>query len=195
MEATQSTAYSVLAADALGCISKDTIEIKNAYPAPAVFLPADTAICATDPFTIHPVQSFSAYRWSTGASTESITVQIPGTYRLQVEDDHWCAGLDSIRIVAKDCGDRFFVPNAFTPNNDGVNDSFKPLISGRVSDYEFSVYNLYGQMVFSSRRPGEGWNGKYRNRFQNAGTYIWISRYKTGNEAMRLDRGLVELVR
>lgn len=95
-----------------------------------------------DPLTLYLVQSFDEYLWSTGVSTKSITVQAPGIYWLQVKDNDRCTRLDSICIVAKDCGARFFVPNAFTPDNDGVNDSFKPLFSGRVSDYAFCLYNL-----------------------------------------------------
>ncbi|HRP56122.1 gliding motility-associated C-terminal domain-containing protein [Agriterribacter sp.] len=187
--------YKVTVSNPYGCIASDSVTITKIAQAPAGFLPADTIICATDPFTIQPLKLFNEYLWSTDASANSITVQTPGIYRLQVTDNGGCIGRDSISIFTKDCSTRFFVPNTFTPNNDGINDSFKPLISGRISDYEFTVYNIYGQIVFSSRRINEGWNGMYRNLPQNAGTYIWICRYKTVNEAAQFTKGSVVLMR
>lgn len=187
--------YKVTVSNPYGCRASDSVSIIKIVPPPAGFLPAGIAICATDPTTIHPLKSFNEYLWSTGASANSIIVQTPGIYRVQVRDDEGCIGRDSIRIITKDCSTRFFVPNTFTPNNDGINDSFKPLISGRISDYEFTVYNIYGQIVFNSRRINEGWNGMYRNLPQNAGTYVWICRYKTVNEAAQFTKGSVVLMR
>ncbi len=169
--------------------------VSAVFQTPAGFLPADTAICASDPFIIHPLKLFNEHVWSTGASANSITVQTPGIYRLQVKDNDGCIVRDSIGIFTKDCSILFFVPDTFTPNNDGINDSFKPLVSGRISDYEFTVYNIYGQIVFNSRRINDGWNGMYRNLPQNAGTYVWICRYKATNEAAHLSKGSVLLMR
>lgn len=187
--------YKVAVSNPYGCVSSDSVTIIKIAQAPAGFLPADTTICATDQFTIQPLKLFNEYLWSTGASANNITVQTPGIYRLQVKDNDQCVGQDSMSIIAKDCSTRFFVPNTFTPNNDGINDSFKPLISGRISDYEFTVYNIYGQIVFNSRRINYGWNGMYRNLPQNAGTYVWICRYKAANEAAQLTKGSVLLMR
>ncbi|HTN06473.1 gliding motility-associated C-terminal domain-containing protein [Agriterribacter sp.] len=187
--------YKVTVSNPHGCVSSDSVTITKIAQAPSGFLPADTAICATDQFTIQPLKLFNEYLWSTGTSANSITIQTPGIYRLQVKDNDQCVGQDSISIIAKDCSTRFFVPNTFTPNNDGINDSFKPLISGRISDYEFTVYNIYGQIVFNSRRINDGWNGMYRNLPQNAGTYVWICRYKAANEAAQLTKGSVLLMR
>lgn len=186
--------YRVTVRNAYGCVSSDSVTIARIIQAPTGFLPAGTAICATDSFIIHPLKLFREYLWSTGSIANSITVKTPGVYRLLVVDDDGCIGLDSISLLPKDCGSGFFIPDAFTPNNDGINDSFKPLISGRVSDYEFTVYNVYGQIVFSSRRPGEGWDGRHRKLPQNTGTYVWICRY-TANEVSRFSKGSVLLVR
>lgn len=56
-----------------------------------------------------------------------------------------------------------FVPNAFTPNMDGLNDVFKPVISGGAIDfYEFVIIDRTGKEVFSSSNPKEVWNGTFR---------------------------------
>lgn len=187
--------YKLTVSNQYGCIASDSVTITKIAQAPTGFLPADTSICTKDPFTIHPLQPFNEYLWNTGALTNNITVQTSGIYRLKVRDSDGCIGQDSITITTNDCNVRFFVPNTFTTNNDGVNDSFKPLISGQISDYEFSVYNIYGQVVFKSCSPGEGWNGKFGNQPQNAGSYIWKCQYKASDNAIRLTKGLVLLLR
>lgn len=186
--------YKVTVSNSFGCYASDSVIISYIKPAPINILHADTVMCVSVPFTIHPLNLFNEYLWSTGAKTSNITIHSPGTYWLQVKDNDQCIGQDTIRIVTKDCNTRFFVPNIFTPNNDGINDTFKPIISGRISDYVFTVYNIYGQIVFSSRIVGEGWNGMVRSLPQNTGTYIWVCRYKSADNADQFTKGSVLLM-
>jgi len=79
---------------------------------------------------------------------------------------------------------RIFVPNAFTPNRDGKNDLLKPLILGQAEIDYFTIYNKYGQIIFSSKDAAIGWDGMYKGSKQPMGTYVWIFKGKdkfTGN--------------
>jgi gliding motility-associated-like protein len=67
-----------------------------------------------------------------------------------------------------------YVPNAFTPNADGKNDVFKPVIFGPIKLKYFSVYNRWGQRVFSSTEAEKGWNGKFNGQLPDSGVFIWI---------------------
>ncbi|MCO6498632.1 MAG: gliding motility-associated C-terminal domain-containing protein [Chitinophagaceae bacterium] len=69
------------------------------------------------------------------------------------------------------------VPNAFTPNNDGINDYLYPLNAFKADDLDFRVYNRSGLLVFSSNKYDEKWNGTYKGEPQDAGTYVWTLRY------------------
>ena len=66
----------------------------------------------------------------------------------------------------------FYVPNSFTPNGDGQNDSFIPVLTAgydRSQGYEFNIFNRWGELVFSSVSPGEGWDGTFNNQMVQNG--------------------------
>lgn len=67
-----------------------------------------------------------------------------------------------------------YIPNAFTPNDDGLNDIFRPSYSAIKKLYWFRIYNRYGQLVFETTRSGLGWNGTVKGVLQPIGTYIWM---------------------
>ncbi|MCC6600417.1 MAG: gliding motility-associated C-terminal domain-containing protein [Crocinitomicaceae bacterium] len=92
----------------------------------------------------------------------------------------------------------FYVPNTFTPNGDGNNDVFKP-VAGFISEWEFSVYNRWGERVFFSTDEDKGWDGSSNSRLSDNGTYIWeitFSRYDKELGLRKMEqRGIVNLVR
>lgn len=67
----------------------------------------------------------------------------------------------------------FVFPNAFTPNNDGRNDSFFPIMDHGASLVTFHVYNRWGQLIYNN--PVSGWSGKLENVEQPAGTYVYYA--------------------
>ncbi len=67
-----------------------------------------------------------------------------------------------------------YVPNSFTPNSDGQNDTFYPVISGEIKSYLFTVYNSWGELVFKSNNPNETqWNGYFKNEPCKDDVYVW----------------------
>ena len=75
---------------------------------------------------------------------------------------------------------RLTVPNGFTPNGDGLNDIFLPVVSNadQIKFYRFEVYNRWGQLVFESTKPGEGWDGKFNGKQAQFGVYSWSVRFE-----------------
>ena len=88
------------------------------------------------------------------------------------------------------------VPTGFTPNNDGLNDNFGPHNALKADNYEFRVYNRWGQLVFESRNWRERWDGKVKGVQQATGTYVWMLKY-TNRETMKdvFKKGTVTLIR
>ena len=89
------------------------------------------------------------------------------------------------------------VPNSFTPNGDGLNDQFVPIVDGLDMDsYEFRVFNRWGEELFLSTVPGEGWDGNYKGAPAQLGVYVWqvIAQDSMGGETDR-KQGHVTLVR
>ena len=127
--------------------------------------------------------------------TASITVDKPGKYWLQVTDKFACIGKDTIGISLKDCMEGLYIPTAFSPNRDGKNDVFKPLIFGNIVFFEWIVYNRYGEKVFSSSLPGKGWDGMYKGTEQAVGAYTWQCRFRIAGQPQQTKSGTVMLIR
>jgi gliding motility-associated-like protein len=92
-----------------------------------------------------------------------------------------------------------YVPNCFTPDNDGINEIFKPEMSGfEVSYYEFSVFNRWGEKIFTTGDPEEGWMGNVRGGelYTADGVYTWqINLRPTHDAAIRSYDGVVYILR
>ncbi|NUQ26854.1 MAG: gliding motility-associated C-terminal domain-containing protein [Saprospiraceae bacterium] len=59
---------------------------------------------------------------------------------------------------------KVYIPNVFSPNDDGINDEFKPLFDCTPSDFEMKIFNRWGKMVYQSKSADEGWTGKEKNK-------------------------------
>jgi gliding motility-associated-like protein len=100
-----------------------------------------------------------------------------GTYRikLRVKNTQGCmdSTFDTVRIFPELT---FFMPNAFSPNGDDQNDVFKPVgFLHPVTNYEFVVWNRWGEIIYKTNQPEKGWNGRKYNTGQpvQSGTYIF----------------------
>jgi gliding motility-associated-like protein len=187
--------YAVAVTDANGCIGKDTTIISAIKSNPANFLPADTTICKFGKLEIRPDGNYSTYRWSTGSTTPAILVNSPADYSLTVTDAFGCIGFDTISVAPVDCLVGVYVPNAFTPNNDGKNDYFKPIVNGDIVAYEFTVYNRFGQIIFTTKVPGQGWDGSIHGVPQDSNTFIWTCIYQFRDQSVKQEKGNFLLLR
>ncbi|RYE29526.1 MAG: gliding motility-associated C-terminal domain-containing protein, partial [Sphingobacteriales bacterium] len=95
----------------------------------------------------------------------------------------------------KDCPVKIFFPNSFTPNNDGLNDHFKPVVFGPTVQYRLVIYNRYGQQIFESNHPAHGWDGRFNNEQQPIGAYVWIAHYQLIGATPSTDKGHVLMLR
>jgi gliding motility-associated-like protein len=187
--------YWVQITDNNGCITHDTATIKRLLPLPAGFLPPDTSLCSYEDLTLRSTVSFQQYAWSTGDANTSIMVNQPGWYWLQATDQNGCTGTDSIHIATKDCLYGFFMPTAFTPNNDGKNEWCQPRLFGRITKYHFIIFNRWGQKVFDSNDHTRGWDGKINGQPAAVGSYVWSCSYQLENKTAEHKKGTVMLIR
>ncbi len=180
--------------DTRNCTGTDTVHVVTVQR-PTGFLINSVTKCALKNVTLSPINNFDSYAWNNGATTKSNTVSSGGLYSLTVTDYNGCTGKDSITVVDSTCPVFFFMPNAFTPNNDGHNDLFRPKFSGAIAGYHFSIYNRWGQLVFSTRDAEKGWDGTINGSQQPVDTYMWICSYSLDGQSIRTDRGTVTLLR
>ncbi|RXK86008.1 T9SS type B sorting domain-containing protein [Filimonas effusa] len=188
--------YWVKVTDQHGCEATETRSINRWLPLPSGFLPKDTSMCSYGTIVIRPVTRFRQYAWSDASVAASLTVTTPGIYWLQATDEHECVGKDTVVVGLRKCIEGFYAPTAFTPNQDGRNDYFKPLVFGRIAKYALTIYNRWGQVVHqTSEYDGKGWNGLFKGEIQPPGAFVWLCRYQLEGQPLQEEKGTVLLMR
>ncbi len=175
-----------------GCIIADTINI-NVKPKPQIYIGNDTTVCASTGIElIAKTTSAVTYLWNTGETTQSIKIFKPGVYSIEVTENN-CKAYDTVNVVWGDCP--FYVPNAFSPNGDGVNDRFGILNGITVSNFSLRVYNRYGQVVFNTANSSDKWDGTFKSKPLPNGGYTWQIVYVNGLGYTKWLKGTVILLR
>lgn len=176
-----------------GNISATTqITIRNN---PKVSLGADTVICGNIQLMLHAGTGFRSYTWQDNSTDSNYVVSAPGKYYVDVTNACDVMSADTVYIgYTDDCLPVFSIPNVFTPNNDGLNDIYRPIMHGPVRQYEFRVYNRRGMLVFHSTKPGEGWDGNFSGTPQPVDGYLWYCRFSINGQAY-FKKGSLVLVR
>jgi gliding motility-associated-like protein len=186
----------VTVTDNYGCEARDTMVVISVFEEPSHYLPELLQFCPGEELSIVPSGSFGRYQWSTGSGNSSIRIKDTSIYILNVVDFNGCKGTDSVSVQYKaDCPQSIHFPNAFTPNSDHLNDQFSPVIYGIVTNYTFEIYNRWGELVFRSNTPNQGWNGYYKGILQPNAAFAWKCSYQFPGQAVQKQSGLVMLVR
>lgn len=136
----------------------------------------DTFLCPEEPFLLDASTAVEAdYLWENGSLDPKRLIFGPGDYQVTVTSA--CEVIsDTIQIAECEiCS--VFVPNAFSPNFDGINDQLVPLSGCPLENYQFTVYDRWGTQVYQTETPGEGWDGRIRGRVAPQGTYVWMAEY------------------
>jgi gliding motility-associated-like protein len=153
-------------------------------------LPNDTLICNNNPVTLNAYQPNAiSYNWETIDAyfeqhnpTDSVIIAtLPGEYKVRISNE--CrAFTQTILIEEEDCGCYPYVPNAFSPNGDGINDFFKVYTNCPLENYNFKIYDRWGGIVFESGDFNNGWDGTKQGQNLNDGVYVWVLTYESPNE-------------
>ncbi len=88
-----------------------------------------------------------------------------------------------------------YVPKVFTPNGDGVNDILKPILVGISTFHYFSVYNRWGNLLFTTEDPNAGWDGRVKGVPQPVETYLWMAEGIDNSGKKIVQKGMVSLIR
>jgi gliding motility-associated-like protein len=191
--ATTPGAYRVQVTTEYGCTGTDSVTLVN-HPLPLVMVGPDTVVCEETPLLLRPLfmSNAESFRWSDGSTGETLWITQGGEYIL-TGVNRCGTGSDTIQVQSIFCD--IWVPNAFTPNGDGVNDLFRVLgNSGRLEGFELSVFNRWGQRIFHTDNTKMGWDGRFNGGDAPVGTYVYQMRYSIGGRAY-LHKGSFHLVR
>jgi gliding motility-associated-like protein len=170
----QSGTYWVEIEDVNGCVSRDS-SVLDFAPLPVIELGADTIVCETEPFTLVPSVSAGIIRWPDGSTGPEFLVESPG-FIVAEADDNGCTSTDEIRVSFRSCK-RFqaYLPTAFSPNFDGINDTFGPYFDAEleVLSFRMQVFDRWGAQVFISEDPEVLWDGSFRGQGVEMGVYVY----------------------
>lgn len=172
-----------------GCMSSYTLPNQICvydYPTPDFeYEPSIISILNSDVEFTNTSSNASAYLWyfdALGANDSSDLVDpsytfppISGEYLVCMEaiNDFGCAA-DTCKVIVVNELSTIYVPNAFTPDNDGINEVFMPIVSGVEEDeYSFRIFNRWGEVVFQTSTIGEAWDGTKFGKPSQADVYIW----------------------
>ena len=143
------------------------------------------------------------YAWTPGTNLSDTSIYDPlgiypdtGTfvYYVHVISPYGCSGEDTIKVTVVNQA-AFFVPTAFSPDGDGLNDIFRPVAVGYRAMNYFRVFNRWGQQVFFSNSLEQGWDGTYKGVKAEMGTYYWEMSYTDRFGMKAFLKGDVTLVR
>lgn len=120
------------------------------------------------------------------------------TYTVTITDSAGCQASDVVTITVVDEAG-VFIPNAFSPNGDGVNDEIFVYVTGSTTLEEFSVYNRWGELLFATAEvqvgKSKGWDGTFKGQLQPVGVYAYVVRVKEVTGDSKLVSGNISLLR
>jgi len=170
----QSGIYTV-AIDSAGCIEKDTIEVIS-IPSPTQMPPEFLEICNGEFLQLSAEAGFSYY-WSIGSTAQSIAISDSNIYFVDVFNQ--CDTVqNSFYVKSHDCSCMMAVPNVFTPNGDGLNDYFYPVISCIYDEYHLVIFNRWGKLLYETNNQNDKWDGRYLGNEVPQGVYFYHIDYR-----------------
>lgn len=200
----RTTMYTLTVTDDIGCPKpvKDTV-IVEVLPRIRAYAGNDTAVVVGQPVQLNAIGGVQ-YEWVPPTSLSNAFIPDPiGVYdgmfdsiryKVLVYNAEGCAdsAFKTVKIFRTD--PRIFVPTAFTPNGDRLNDVVRPIAAGIERIEYFQVYNRWGQMVFSTTRNGEGWDGKINGKIQGTEVFVWVVRAVDYKGVVFFAKGTVTLL-
>jgi gliding motility-associated-like protein len=160
----------------------------------------DSFAITSIPFHLQPMVPgnkivFNWYEGSKQIATDSTVTVTPKETTWYTVYLDLCTGItlkDSVLVVV-----RGPIPNAFTPNGDGLNDKFRILgtPAENITEYNFRIFNRWGQIIFETNNIDDAWDGTAKGQICPAGVYVWEIFYRDNNKTKITNKGTVMLLR
>jgi len=178
----ESSMAQVVVTDAGGCSTTATSWLEI-LPSPSFVFPEDTALCFEDfpevTYKLAVPAGYAAYQWMNGSTENQIEIDAPGAYSVVVTNEIGCT-TERYATVVDFCSEPLlFVPTAFTPDGDGLNEVLR--IEGRnLVQLEFQLFNRWGNLVWEADSIGDYWHGQGpdRTHYVPDELYVWKAKYR-----------------
>ncbi|MDP1623845.1 MAG: gliding motility-associated C-terminal domain-containing protein [Bacteroidales bacterium] len=186
----------------LPCVAQQTVSslpvVLSAAPIPEVILSNQPFLCTGISTPLDAGANFSSYTWQDGSNGRYMNILDEGIYWVIVNDTLGCTASDS--VLVKKCSGNIYVPNAFSPNGDGLNDVFRIFANpDDIAEFSMQVFNRWGAIIYESTNLLQGWDGMKQGTYCPTDSYIWKVNYRStasgpSGEVLTIT-GKVELVR
>lgn len=161
-----------------GCETvSDTIKIIKVIPQ-KLNIGKDTNICFLRAYKLFSNYGFKQFTWSNGSTDNNIEIKAPGIYWCKAIDNNNCQSIDSINIKRSENDKELFLPNAFSPNFDEINDYFP--FDKNIQFNTITIFNRWGEKIYQNF-SGIPWNGNYDGKECEQDVYLFFIEYKNCN--------------
>ena len=160
-----------------------------------VNIPADTISCLGDTLQLAPALAGIQYSINNGSARSNVSISQEGNYTITATDSYGCNKIFSTHVAAQNCADcNVYVPTAFTPNGDGLNDVFRATLRCFTTAFHCIIFDRWGRQIFESNNINKGWNGTFKGTRLTQGAYVYIINYKTTTGKSKQAKGVVLLM-
>lgn len=170
--------YQLVVTDINGCTDTDDVAVLL-FPDPLIYAGEDQYILLGS-FVMLTASGGENYSWTPEESLSDPTIYNPlsyatenTTYYVYGTDANGCVGVDSVNVILRDDA-VIGIPNAFSPNSDGINDFFQAIAIGTVASFDLTIYNRWGEIIYENNTDiSKGWDGTFENEIQPMGSYVY----------------------
>jgi len=161
--------YSVVVSNAYCSDSSSTFLTVFEHPS----LNYSIGLCPEQSMVLSALPNGSQYQWNTGETTPDIIINTSGTYWNSYLDKNLCDRADTIQVGTIDESEQVFIPNSFTPTDDGLNDTWKVYGGGLDNGFELQVFNRWGYLIWETKDIHESWDGTFNGTILEPGMYVY----------------------
>ena len=171
--------YRLTASDTTACSKTENLLVQ-VYANPVVHMADYDTLCSEQAIILKPGEGYASYKWQDGSTEPQLEATQEGLYWVIVTDFHGCEGGDS--VLMRPCELLLWMPNAFSPNGDGLNDVFGPKYN---LDLDFSfhmlIFNKWGEQIFESNSVKKPWDGTFKGKACPPDLYTWTISFHAPN--------------
>jgi gliding motility-associated-like protein len=181
------TSYSVEITDTVCNHTSTLTTTVTVLPLPTVHASKSNDLDCSNDLSQLTATGAEQYSWSPANTLNNAGIANPiarptltTVYVVMGKDAHGCTNSDSVMVtITGDNKSGYFMPSAFTPNNDGKNDCYRIRYWGVIEELDFSIYNRWGERIFHTSNPNDCWDGIYKGEKQNPDVYVYLITAKT----------------
>ncbi|MFH1119900.1 MAG: gliding motility-associated C-terminal domain-containing protein [Bacteroidota bacterium] len=169
--------YTLYSGNVQECSDTKTLSLE-VNPKPVFSIAQSDSLCAGTFHQLDAGSGYESYLWQDGSLLQTLMVKDAGQYTVEVVNAYGCTGESSVWLVP--CSLEITIPTAFTPDENNLNDVFRPVIEGDIqpSGFHMLIYNKWGELIYETADYGAGWDGSFHGSPAPRGIYVYVINFE-----------------